>query len=177
MKKQFKWIWYAVWLLICLVGGGCTLFSWMPRTPGMFYGGCAMLILSAVFGTWMLLLAKGKECKKIWLHGVIAGAVYAAVIAIVVYVCDEVIFKDCIRNYQPVHSSLIVTVLSVALAVALVILMPKKYDPKLTVLKRIIAFVLAGVALALGGLPQKLVVGKISVCHFYLDPGDYSHGF
>ena len=160
MKKQFKWIWYAVWLLICLVGGGCTLFSWMPRTPGMFYGGCTMLVLSAMFGTWMLLLAKGKEFKKIWLHGVIAGAVYAAVIAIVVYVCDEVIFKDCIRNYQPVHSSLIVTVLSVALAVALVILMPKKYDPKLTVLKRIIAFVLAGVALALGGLPQNWWWGR-----------------
>lgn len=39
MKKQCKWIWYAVWALICLVGGGGTLFSWMPRTPAMFYGG------------------------------------------------------------------------------------------------------------------------------------------
>ena len=51
MKKQFKWIWYAIWGVITLVGGGGTLFSWMPRTPGMFYGGCAMLAASVIVTT------------------------------------------------------------------------------------------------------------------------------
>ena len=154
MKKQFKWIWYALWLLIALVGGGCTLFSWMPRTPGMFYGGCAMLIASAMLGIWMLLLANGKEFKKVWLPSVIAGAIYGGIMALIVYLCDVVIFADSITDYQPVHSSLIVTVLSVVLTVALIVAMPKKYDPKLVWLKRIIALILACVALALGGLPQ-----------------------
>lgn len=46
MKKQFKWIWPVLWLVICLFGGGGTLFSWMPRTPAMFYGGLAMLTVA-----------------------------------------------------------------------------------------------------------------------------------
>ena len=154
MKKQFKWIWYAIWALICLVGGGGALFSWMPRTPALFYGGCAMLVVSVIGGTILLLLAKGKPFKKAWLPGVIAGAVYAAVLALIVYLCDVVIFADSIENYQPVHSSLIVVVLSVVLTLALIVLIPKKYDPKLVWLKRIVALILAGAALALGGLPQ-----------------------
>ena len=154
MKKQFKWIWYAIWALICLVGGGGTLFSWMPRTPGMFYGGCAMLVVSMIGGTILLLMAKGKPFKKAWLPGVIVGAVYAAVLALIVYLCDVVIFADSIENYQPVHSSLIVVILSVVLTLALIVLIPKKYDPKLVWLKRIVALILAGAALALGGLPQ-----------------------
>ena len=154
MKKQFKWIWYAIWLLICLVGGGGTLFSWMPRTDAMFYGGCAMLVLSAVLGVWLYLLARGKTFKEALLPGVIAGAVYGGVLALTVYLCDNVIFGGSVKDYQPVHSSLIAVVMSVALTAALVVLLPKKYDPKLTWLKRGIALILACAALALGGLPQ-----------------------
>lgn len=160
MKKKFNWIWYVVWLLICLVGGGGTLFSWMPRTPAMFYGGIAMLVVSVIGGTILLLMVKGKTFQKAWLPGVIAGVVYAAVVATTVYVCDEVIFKDCIANYQPVHSSLIVVMLNFVLMLALLMLMPRKYDPKLVWLKRSIALILACVALALSGLPQNWWWGR-----------------
>ena len=64
MKKKFNWIWYAVWLLIVLVGGGGTLFSWMARTDQMFYPGCAMLIASAIIGPMLILLAKGRPFKR-----------------------------------------------------------------------------------------------------------------
>ena len=154
MKKKFNWIWYAIWLLICLVGGGGTLFSWMPRTPAMFYGGCAMLTLSAVLGTWLFLMTKGKKFKEIWLHGVISGAVYAVVVALIVILCDKVIFVDSIKDYQPVHSSLITVILNFVLIVAVCVLISKRYDPKLTWLKRGIALILCCVALALSGLPQ-----------------------
>ena len=154
MKKKFNWIWYAVWLLIVLVGGGGTLFSWMPRTPGMFYGGCAMLAVSAIVGPMLLLLAKSKGFKKAATTGLIFGAAYAAVVALVLYLCDKVIFANSIRNYQPVHSSLITVVLDFGLIVALCLAIPKQYDPKLTWLKRGFALILCGVALALSGLPQ-----------------------
>lgn len=154
MKKPLKWIWYAIWLLICLVGGGCTLFSWMPRSAGMFYGGCAMLIMSAVLGVWLLMLAKGKTLQQGLVHALIVGAAYAITLALTVYMCDMVIFKDYIENYQPIHSSFIITVLSVALSAVLIVLIPKAYDPKLTIFKRIVALILVGAALALGGLPQ-----------------------
>ena len=160
MKKQLKWIWYVLWLLIAAIGGGGTLFSWMPRTDGMFYGGCAILITSVTVGILLVLLARGKTFKKAWLPAVIGGAVYAAVIAAVVYLCDEVIFKDCIKNYQPVHSSITVVVLNLVLMLAAVILIPKKYDPKLVWLKRIVALVLVGTAFALSGLPQNWWWGR-----------------
>lgn len=160
MKKKFNWIWYAVWLLICLVGGGGTLFSWMPRTPGMFYGGCAMLIVSVLGGVILLLLSKGKRFSKTLIPAAIAGLVYTAVIAAVVYVCDELIFKGCVDDYQPVHSSLIVVVLNIVLTLALVIALPKRYDSKLTWLKRGIALILCCVALALSGLPQNYWWGR-----------------
>ena len=154
MKKQFKWIWYAMWLMIVMVGGGGTLFSWMPRTDSMFFGGCAMIILSAVLGTMLVLLAKGKEFKKVWLPSLLAGIVYSGVLALIVYLCDKVIFVDTMRNYPPVHSSLITVVLNFALIVAACLLIPKKYDPKLVWLKRSFALILCVVALALSGLPQ-----------------------
>ncbi len=160
MKKQFKWIWYALWLLIAAIGGGGTLFSWMPRTDGMFYGGCAMLIVSVAVGTLLVLLARGKTFKKARLPAVIGGAVYTAVIAAVVYLCDEVIFKGCIENYQPVHSSLTVVVLNCVLSLAAIISVPRKYDPKLTWLKRIFALILTAVALMLAGLPQNWWWGR-----------------
>ena len=178
MKKQFKWIWYAIWLLVCLVGGGCTLFSWMPRTPAMFYGGSAMLVLAVTLGTALLLMAKGKPFKKAWLPGVIVGAVYAAVLALIVYLCDVVIFADSIENYQPVHSSLIVVILSVVLTLALIVLIPKKYEPKLVWLKRIVALILAGAALALGGLPQNywwsVHTTKVAQNHRVATPAGFS---
>ena len=154
MKKEKKWIWYVLWLLIAAIGGGGTLFCWMPRTSAMFYGGCAILVLSVMAGILLVLLAKGKPFKKAWLPTLIGGAIYAAVIAAIVYLCDEVIFKECIANYQPVHSSLTVVVLNCVLSLAAIVLVPKKYDPKLTWLKRTIALILTGVALMLAGLPQ-----------------------
>ena len=160
MKKQFKWIWYALWLLIALVGGGGTLFSWMPRTPGMFYGGIAMLVFSVAVGTMLVLVARGKEWKKAWLPGVIAGIVYAAIVAIVVCVCDELIFKDCVADYQPVHSSIAVVVLNLVLMLSSVIFVPKKYDPKLHILKRIVALALVATAFVLSGLPQNWWWGR-----------------
>ncbi len=160
MKKQIKWIWPAIWGLIVLAGGGGTLFSWMPRTPGMFYGGCTMLLLSVMAGTVLVLMARGKAFCKACLPGLLAGAVYAALVAAILYVCDEVIFKDCIRNYQPVHSSLIVVILNIALVLAAILLMPKQYAPKWIWLKRGIALVLCGTALALSGLPQNWWWGR-----------------
>ncbi len=160
VKKQFRWIWYAIWGLVCLVGGGGTLFSWMPRTPAMFYGGCAMLVLSVVLGVWLLLLAKGKPFQKAWLPSVIAGAAYAAVVAAIVYVCDEIVFKGCIAEYQPVHSSLAVVILNIVLTLALIIALPKKCDPKLIWLKRGVALILTCVALVLSGLPQNWWWGR-----------------
>ena len=154
MKKKFNWIWYAVWLLIVLVGGGGTLFSWMARTDQMFYPGCAMLIASAIIGPMLILLAKGRPFKKVWLPGLIFGAVYGGVLAAIVYVCDEVIFKDAIAGYQPIHSSFITVLLNFNLILALCIAIPKKYDPKLTWLKRGVALVLCVVALCLSALPQ-----------------------
>ena len=124
MKKKTNWIWFALWGLICLVGGGGTLFSWMPRTPGMFYGGCAMLVISAILGPVLLLLAKGKTTKKAATAGLIFGAGYAVVIGLVLYLCDKVIFADSIRNYQPVHSSLITVVLNFGLIAALCLAVP-----------------------------------------------------
>ena len=154
MKKKFNWIWYAIWLLICLVGGGGTLFSWMPRTDAMFYGGSAMLVLSAILGVWLYLLARGKRFKEALIPGLIAGAVYGGILALTVFLCDNVIFSGSVKEYQPVHSSIIAVCLSFTMTVALVLALPKKYDPKLTWLKRGIALALACVALALGGLPQ-----------------------
>ena len=160
MKKGFKWIWYAIWLVIVLVGGGGTLFSWMPRTDMMFYGGCAMLIAAVVLGVTLLLVAKEKTWKKALVTGAISGAVYGGLIAAIVYVCDEVLFKDMVREYQPVHSSITVVILSIAFTVALVVLMPKKYDPKLVWLKRAVAAVLCIVALVLSGMPQNWWWGR-----------------
>ena len=85
MKKQFKWIWYAIWGVITLVGGGGTLFSWMPRTPGMFYGGCAMLAVSAFLGASLVMRARGAEWKKAWLRGAIVVAIYAVFVFATVY--------------------------------------------------------------------------------------------
>ena len=160
MKKQFKWIWYAQWLIIALVGGGGTLFSWMPRTAMMFYGGCAMLILAVVLGVTLLMVAREKTWKKALVTGAISGAVYGALIAAIVYVCDELLFKDMVREYEPVHSSIAVVILSIAFTVALVVLMPKKYDPKLVWLKRAVAAVLCITALVLSGLPQNWWWGR-----------------
>ena len=151
MKKKTNWIWFALWGLICLVGGGGTLFSWMPRTPGMFYGGCAMLVLAVAVGTALVRMARG---KKAWPAGVIAGVVYAAVVAAIVFVCDEILFKNRITDYQPVHSSLTVVVLNLVLMLAGVVLIPKKYDPKLVWLKRIVALILVATAFVLSGMPQ-----------------------
>lgn len=154
MKKQPNCSWYGAWLLIALMGGGGTLFSWMPRTPAMFYGGCALLAVTVMLATVLLLKVRGSTFRKAWLPGVMAAAVYAAVLAGTVYICDAVIFRDAIRDYQPVHSSLIVVVLNFALMIALIVLIPKGYDPRLVWLKRGIALLLACVALALSGLPQ-----------------------
>ena len=154
MKKQFKWIWYAIWGVITLVGGGGTLFSWMPRTPGMFYGGCAMLAVSAFLGTALLMRAKGVEWNKAWLRGAVVTVIYAVFVAMTLYLCDEVLFKNSVVDYQPVHSSITVVIVDTALVLAAILLMPKKYDPKLTWLKRGVALILCGVALALSGLPQ-----------------------
>ncbi len=154
MKKKCNWIWYAVWMLIVLVGGGGTLFSWMPRTDAMFYGGCAMLIVSAILGPMLLLLSKGKPFQKVWLPSLLFGAIYSGILAAIVYLCDKVIFADTMRNYPPVHSSLFTVCLNFALIVYLCVAISKKYDPKLTWLKRGIALILCGVALALSGLPQ-----------------------
>ena len=154
MKKGFKWIWYAIWLVICLVGGGGTLFSWMPRTDAMFYGGCVMLIVAVILGVTLVLVAREKTWKQALITGAISGAVYAGVIATIVYVCDELVFKNRIVDYQPVHSSLIVVVLNFVLTLVALILMPKKYDSKLVWLKRVVAVVLCIVALVLSGLPQ-----------------------
>ena len=151
MKKRTNWIWFALWGLICLVGGGGTLFSWMPRTPGMFWGGCAMLLLSVMAGTALVRMARG---KKPWLAGVIAGVMYAAVVAAIVFVCDEILFKNRIVDYQPVHSSLTVVVLNLVLMVAALVLIPKKSDPKLVWLKRAVALILVVTAFVLSGMPQ-----------------------
>ncbi|MBQ5953046.1 MAG: right-handed parallel beta-helix repeat-containing protein [Lachnospiraceae bacterium] len=160
MEKQRKWIWFAVWGIIVLVGGGGTLFSWMPRTPGMFYGGCAMLIFSAVAGMFLLRLSRGKTVKQSLISGLVFGAVYAAVMAAVVYLCDQVVFKDRIAEYQPVHSSLIIVLLDFVLIILLCVLIPKKADPKLIWLKRSIGLILCGVALMLSGLPQNWWWGR-----------------
>lgn len=160
MKKERKWIWYVLWIILIVVGGGGTLFGWMPRTPAMFYGGCAMLAVSVTGGAILLLMAKGKPFCKVWLPGLIAGVVYAVVVAGIVYICDEVIFKNSITDYQPVHSSLITVVLNFALMLALIVLMPAKYDSKHIWLKRGITLVLACVALALSGLPQNWWWGR-----------------
>ena len=175
MKKKAAWIWFALWGAICLVGGGGTLFSWMPRTPAMFYGGCAMLVISVALGTALVRMARG---KKAWPAGVIAGGVYAALLAVIVILCDEVIFKDCIADYQPVHSSLIVVVLNLALMLAALVLIPKKYDPKLVWLKRIVALVLVATAFALSGMPQNwwwsVYKTKILQNHRVADPVGFS---
>ena len=160
MKKQIKWIWYAIWLIIALVGGGGTLFSWMPRTDAMFYGGCAMLVAAVFAGVTLLLAAREKAWKQALIAGAISSAVYTAVLALVVYVCDEVIFKDAVADYQPVHSSLTIVVLNFVLIVALCVLIPKKYDAKLTWLKRTVAAILCIVALVLSGLPQNWWWGR-----------------
>lgn len=154
MKKKCNWIWYAIWGVIALVGGGGTLFSWMPRTPGMFYGGCAMLAVSAFLGTALVLRARGAAWKNACLRGAVVTAIYAVFVAATVYLCDKVIFPDSVADYQPVHSSIIVVIANAALALVMVGLVPKKYDPKLVWVKRIVALVLCGVALALSGLPQ-----------------------
>lgn len=154
MKKKFSWIWYAIWLLIVLVGGGGTLFSWMPRTDNRFFGGCAMLVASAMIGTGLLLLAKGKHLRKVWLPSVLAGLLYAGVLALTVYLCDEVIFHNAISDYQPIHSALITVLLNFALIVFLSVAIPKAYDGKLTWLKRSFSLILCCVALALSALPQ-----------------------
>lgn len=160
MKKQRKWIWYALWAGIVLMGGGGTLFSWMPRTPMMFYGGCAMLVAAVAAGATLVLMARGREFRKAWLPGVISGVIYAAVVAAVVYVCDELIFKDRIADYQPVHSSLTVVVLNLALMLGALIGMPKKYDPRLVWMKRAVALVLIAAAFVLSGLPQNWWWGR-----------------
>ena len=154
MKKEFKWIWYALWLIIALVGGGGTLFSWMPRTAGMFYGGCAMLIVAVILGVALVLATKGKTWKKALITGAISGVVYTGVLAAIVYLCDEVIYKNSIQDYQPVHSSLYVVILNLVLMIAGVVSISKKYDAKLVWLKRVIALVLVVTAFVLSGMPQ-----------------------
>jgi len=160
MKKKFNWIWYVVWLLICLVGGGGTLFSWMPRTPAMFYGGCAMLVVAVMAGVTLVIMARGRGFKKAWLPAVISGIIYAAVVAAVVYVCDELIFKDCVADYQPVHSSLIVVVLNLVLMLAALVSIPRKYDTALIWVKRVVALALVVTAFVLSGLPQNFWWGR-----------------
>ena len=169
MKKQCKWIWYAVWLLICLVGGGGTLFSWMARTDARFYPGCAMLVLSAVLGVWFLLLAKSRPFKKVWFWGLVSGAVYAGVLALIVYLCDKVIFPNAVSDYQPIHSSLITVLLNFALIVGLCLAIPQKYDPKLAWLKRGVALVLCVVALCLSALPQNYWWKQWNFMHEVMD--------
>ena len=154
MKKEFKWIWYALWLIIALVGGGGTLFSWMPRTAGMFYGGCAMLIVAFILGLTLLLVTREKSWKQAFKTGFIGGAVYTVILALIVFLCDNIIFVNTVTKYEPVHSSLIVVVLNFWLMIALCVLVPKKYDAKLTWLKRAMAAVLCIVALVLSGMPQ-----------------------
>ena len=154
MKKQIKWIWYALWLIIALVGGGGTLFSWMPRTDAMFFGGCAMLIAASFAGVTLFLATCGKAWKQAVIRGVIGAAVYTVVIALIVSLCDKVIFANSVSAYQPVHSSLIVVLLNFTLVIALCIFLPKKYDAKLLWLKRGIALALSVVALVLSGMPQ-----------------------
>lgn len=147
MKKQFKWIWYAIWLLICLVGGGCTLFSWMPRTPAMFYGGYAMLVVAVAIGQWLMALAKGKNKSYLWgLMGLVAGA---AIIGIVTLLCDHVLFPG-----KHVYASLAVTLLSVNYFIYVLICLPKQADPVWHILKRAVALVLVAVSLILGGFTQ-----------------------
>ena len=163
MKKQFKWIWYALWLIIALVGGGGTLFSWMPRTDAMFYGGCAMLIVAVILGVALILVTKGKQWKTALITGAISGAVYTGVLAAIVYLCDEVIYKNSIQDYQPVHSSLYVVILNLVLMIAGVVSISKKYDAKLVWLKRVVALVLVVTAFVLSGMPQNWWWGEYNI--------------
>ena len=105
MKKQYKWIWYPIWLMIALFGGGGTLFSWMPRTPGMFYGGIAMLTMGFGISQWLLALAAGKP--KSWLWGGVSAGAGLAVMGAVTLLCDHVLFPG-----KHVYASLAVTLLN-----------------------------------------------------------------
>ena len=154
MKKERKWIWYALWLVIILIGGGGTLFSWMPRTDVMFYGGCAMLIVAVLAGVTLVLAARGKTWKHALTVGAISTIIYTGVMALVVHLCDDVIFKNSVPDYQPVHSSLIMVVINFVIMLVLVVGLPKRYDMKLTWLKRGLALVLCVTAFVLSGLPQ-----------------------
>ena len=143
MKKRVNWIWYAVWGLICLAGGGATLFSWMPRTPAMFYSGIGMMTVAAGIFWLLFSLTRGRE--KRWLQAVLGGAVYLAVIGAVTLLCDHVLFPG-----KHVYASLAVVLLNCNFYLVLTALM----RPKGHVLLRVVAVTLTLAGLALGALPQ-----------------------
>jgi len=147
MKKQFKWIWPVLWLVICLFGGGGTLFSWMPRTPAMFYGGLAMLTVACGVSEGMLAMAMGKP--KSWLRGMIGGVAALSIMGAVTLLCDHVLFPG-----KHVYASLAVTLLNYNYYLYLIIRMPKQVNPGWHIVKRAIALVLAVVSLILCGFTQ-----------------------
>ena len=147
MKKQYKWIWYPIWLLIVLFGGGGTLFSWMPRTPGMFYGGIAMLTVGVGLCQWLMALAMGKP--KSWLWGLVSGIAGLAVMGAVTLLCDHVLFPG-----KHVYASLAVTLLNFNYYLYVIVRLPKSANPGWHMVKRAVALILAAVALILSGFTQ-----------------------
>ena len=146
MNKERRLLWYLYWVILVLAGGGGTLFCWMPRTPMMFGGGIAMLTISAAVSIAILAKTKGKKWLK---AGAIGGAIYLAVLAIVTLVCDNVLFPG-----KHMYASLAITVMNLVFYLGITILIPKKYDAKLHLLKRLIALILVITGFVLSGLPQ-----------------------
>ena len=147
MKKKMKWIWPVVWLLICLFGGGGTFFSWMPRTPAMFYGGMTLLAVAVGISEGLLALATGKP--KSWLRGIIGAVVALAAMGAVTLLCDHVLFPG-----KHVYASFAVTLLNFNYYLYLIIRIPKQTSPVWHIVKRAVALVLAVVALILSGFTQ-----------------------
>ena len=149
MKKERKWIWYGIWGLLALAGGGGTLFCWMPRVPLLFAGGIAMLFLS-VFGTAFLSeRSRGKAGMKALRGGLILSALYLLALTGLTLLCDHVLFPG-----KHVYASLAVTLLTFILLFVLLLRIPGSYDPKLSWLKRGTALLLLAVGFVLSGFTQ-----------------------
>lgn len=146
MKKQCKWIWYALWLVMAAASCAGTPFCWMPRKAVMFYSAIALMTLCAAAALALLAKAKGKNWK---IAGILGGIVYLAVIGGVTLLCDHVLFPG-----RHVYASLTITLLNFNFYLVLAILMPRQYDPKLHILKRIVAVILIIAGLVTSGLTQ-----------------------
>ena len=147
MKKQFKWLWPVLWLVIALFGGGGTLFSWMPRTPGMFYGGLAMLTVAVGVSEGLLALAMCKP--KSWLRSIVGGIAGLAVMGAVTLLCDHVVFPG-----KHVYASLAITLLNFNYYLYLIIRLPKQVKIGWEIVMRSVALALAAVSLILSGFTQ-----------------------